>query len=391
MSTETTDNLLLPYILAAQAQKHVTHNEAIRALDALVQLSVLDRDLAAPPGAPVDGARYIVAASPTGAWAGHAGKIAAWQDGAWEIYSPREGWVAWIADEDILVAWSGTAWVTAGGGGGSPVALNPATGGLVGVNATADTTNRLAVKSNAVLLSHDDVSPGTGDMRAVLNKSATARTGSFLFQTGYSGRAEFGLAGDDDFRLKVSANGSAWTDALVAKSSNGQIGIGTSNPVATLTVGDSGSVGAKFSFRGNPSQALGELRTGSNNAFALSIYNDAYSTSQSIFSYFPRSTGTFEQGTDGALDLKFYTSGYLNTRLTIKADGKIGIGTASPSCQLHVAGPIRTASYTVAGQPSASGSGPGAMIYVTNPATGQPRPYWSNGSEWRDAAGALLA
>ena len=31
-------HLLLPYILAAQAQKHVTHNEALRILDGFVQL-----------------------------------------------------------------------------------------------------------------------------------------------------------------------------------------------------------------------------------------------------------------------------------------------------------------------------------------------------------------
>ena len=54
-------HLLLPFILAAQAQKHVTHNEAIRLLDAIVQLSVLDRDLTVPPASPVDGDRYIVA------------------------------------------------------------------------------------------------------------------------------------------------------------------------------------------------------------------------------------------------------------------------------------------------------------------------------------------
>ena len=64
---DTTPNLALPYILASQAQKHVTHNEAIRALDALVQISVKDRDLAAPPGAPAEGDRYIVAAAATGA------------------------------------------------------------------------------------------------------------------------------------------------------------------------------------------------------------------------------------------------------------------------------------------------------------------------------------
>ena len=54
---DETPNLGLPYIMAAQSQKHVTHNEAIRALDAVVQLSVLDRDLSAPPGSPVEGGR----------------------------------------------------------------------------------------------------------------------------------------------------------------------------------------------------------------------------------------------------------------------------------------------------------------------------------------------
>ncbi len=71
---DDTPNLGLPYIMAAQSQKHVTHNEAIRALDAMVQLAVLDRDLAAPPGSPAEGARYIVGGSPTGAWSGHAGR-----------------------------------------------------------------------------------------------------------------------------------------------------------------------------------------------------------------------------------------------------------------------------------------------------------------------------
>jgi len=50
--SDTTTQLVLPYILAAQAQKHVTHNEALRLLDGLVQLSVLDRDLTAPPVSP---------------------------------------------------------------------------------------------------------------------------------------------------------------------------------------------------------------------------------------------------------------------------------------------------------------------------------------------------
>src|SRR5262245_66559721 len=107
---ETTDNLGLPYIVAAQAQKHVTHNEALRALDALFHLSVLDKDLTVPPASPVAGDRYIVAAGAGGAWSGQAGKVAAWQDGAWAFHAPHEGWLAWVADEDRLYAWRPGGW-----------------------------------------------------------------------------------------------------------------------------------------------------------------------------------------------------------------------------------------------------------------------------------------
>ena len=87
-------NLALPYILAAQAQKHVTHNEAVRSLDALVHLTVLDRTRTAPPASPMDGDRHLVAASPTGAWADKATQIAAYQDGAlasWPSISRARG------------------------------------------------------------------------------------------------------------------------------------------------------------------------------------------------------------------------------------------------------------------------------------------------------------
>ena len=62
--SDTTTHLGLPYLLAAQAQKHVTHNEALRLLDAMVQLSVLDRTRTTPPASPADGNRHLVAAAP---------------------------------------------------------------------------------------------------------------------------------------------------------------------------------------------------------------------------------------------------------------------------------------------------------------------------------------
>src|SRR5438105_2070008 len=95
-------NLQLPYLDAAQAQKHVTVNEGLRKLDALVLLAVEDKDLTAPPGSPGDGARYIPKTIASGAWTGKEGYVAHRVDGAWEFYPPREGFLAYLRDEDLL-------------------------------------------------------------------------------------------------------------------------------------------------------------------------------------------------------------------------------------------------------------------------------------------------
>ncbi len=217
--SERTPNLQLPYILSNQAQKHVTHNEAIRNLDALVQMSLEDKDLATAPATPTDGARYIVATGATGAWAGHENMIASWQDGAWHFYIPEEGWVVWIKDEDIQMVYDGTQWqsLSSGGGGGS-ISLNPATGGLVGVNATADTTNRLSVTSPASLFNHDG-----DDHQLKINKNSLTDNASVLFQSSFSGRAEFGLTGDDDFHMKVSPDGTTFHEAIMIDKDNGAV------------------------------------------------------------------------------------------------------------------------------------------------------------------------
>lgn len=230
----TTTNLNLPYIQAGQAQKHVTHNEALRALDAIVHLSVVDRSLSAPPGSPVEGARYLVAASPTGSWSGHTGAIAAWQDGAWAFHTPRQGWTAWVADEAMLIAFNGSSWVDVGASASVP---------LLGINGTADTTNRLVVKSAASLF--DNV--GNGHQHKI-NKAVAADTASLLFQTGFSGRAEMGTTGDDKFHVKVSPDGTTWHDVLIIDTS-GQVGIGATplaSPQAGVLVERAGGILAAF-------------------------------------------------------------------------------------------------------------------------------------------------
>lgn len=111
-----TPNLVLPYIAAAQAQKHVTHNEAIRLLDGMVQLSVLSRTLTTPPGSPTDGSRYIVASGATGLWTGWDSNVAFWVDGAWLRLIPRQGWLAWSVPDGAYYSWTGSSWATVSSG-----------------------------------------------------------------------------------------------------------------------------------------------------------------------------------------------------------------------------------------------------------------------------------
>jgi hypothetical protein len=205
-----TANLALPFIAAAQAQKHVTHNEALLKLDALVQLAVLTRGFSAPPADPEEGARYLIAAPASGDWSGHENSIAACQDGAWNIFAPNPGWRLWIADEERLLVFTNGAWA----------ALDPdiTETSKLGISATADDYNRLVVSAPASLFTHSG-----GGHQLKINKAESVETASLLFQTNWSGRAEMGTAGDDRFRIKVSADGGSWREALTVDGTSGRV------------------------------------------------------------------------------------------------------------------------------------------------------------------------
>mgnify|MGYP000477664302 CR=1 FL=1 len=108
-------NLQLPYLMPAQAQKHVTVNESLRRMDALVQMRVQSRATTAQPGSPADGELWILPDGKSGAdWDGFtAGRIAYYRDGAWEEVTPRAGWFAFVMDEALLCVFGGVDWTSA--------------------------------------------------------------------------------------------------------------------------------------------------------------------------------------------------------------------------------------------------------------------------------------
>jgi hypothetical protein len=216
-----TIHLGLPFIEGSQAQKHVTHNEALRILDDVVQIGVLDADRTAPPAAPAEGDRHIVAGGATGAWAGHVNAVAVREDGAWRFFTPKPGWCAWSAADGALLVYDGAAWSGVASGGGGTFSGSVA---QLGINDTAAAPNLLTVRSDAALF--NAIAPaagGSGDMRLQISKAGAAGTASVVFSNANSGRAEFGLVGSDVFKLKVSSDGTAFVESLMIDQASGNV------------------------------------------------------------------------------------------------------------------------------------------------------------------------
>lgn len=118
----TTPQLSIPELEAAQSQPEVIVNKALRMLEAALQLTVIDKDLATPPTAAAATARYLVPpAGATGAWLNQGNKVAFLLGSVWAFLTPQEGWKAWVQDEDTFYIYDGSAWVIyeAGSGDGS--------------------------------------------------------------------------------------------------------------------------------------------------------------------------------------------------------------------------------------------------------------------------------
>lgn len=90
---DTTPRAALPYLVQSQAQKEVTHNEALNILDAMVQTAV--EAVTATPPTGVEGKLYVVGTGPTGAWSGKANYLTQYINRTWVFYSPFEGMRVW--------------------------------------------------------------------------------------------------------------------------------------------------------------------------------------------------------------------------------------------------------------------------------------------------------
>lgn len=219
MSDNASARLGLSYLAAGQLQKHVTLNETLTRLDALVQSAVVSRSTTAQPTSPTDGTLYILPVSPTGAiWASRSpGEMMRFEGGGWSVVTVSDGTVVWVEDEGLLIVRDDGGWFAVGYRLGAVQGVS-----RLGVNTTADATNPFAARVNKALWTAINAGDGgDGDLRLTLNKEGASDVLSLLFQSAYSGRAELGLIGGDDLTIKVSADGSIWRSAMAIDRTSG--------------------------------------------------------------------------------------------------------------------------------------------------------------------------
>jgi hypothetical protein len=150
----STNQLELPLLQPAQAQKHITVNEALGRLDGLVQLTLVSRSLATPPVAVTDGVCYGVPIGAVNDWSGQDGKVAIGANGGWDFVTPKRGWRAQILDEGMPAIHDGTLWRE------GMLTLSPFNAGLSVevaeldhvVSASTVSTTATIIPSNAVVI-----------------------------------------------------------------------------------------------------------------------------------------------------------------------------------------------------------------------------------------------
>ncbi|WP_292051288.1 MULTISPECIES: DUF2793 domain-containing protein, partial [unclassified Brevundimonas] len=102
--TDVSARLGLPYVAAGQLQKHVTVNEAMTRLDALVQSVAQSRTRSSPPGVVEEGAMFIVGPDPFDGWSGYAhGDLLRADIGGWVRIDPAEGMRLTVLEEGAVV------------------------------------------------------------------------------------------------------------------------------------------------------------------------------------------------------------------------------------------------------------------------------------------------
>lgn len=270
----TTTNLGITLVEQSQAQKEVTINQAFSVLDTFVGKTVVDKDLATPPTSPAPSALYIVATSPTGAWAGKAMHLA-YYDQVWRFIAPVSGMLMWVQDESLDYRFNGTAWVAVSGSAGGAITgpMTSTSTALVRWNSTTGA----AVQNSGILV----------DASNNVTGAASIASGAVTVTSAAPSAFAVGAAGVTNPAFAVDASTASSATGLLVKSAAAAAGLAVSvqssganenltlnaKGAGTIAIGNVSSGAITLSRATSISGAL--TQTGGNSAFSAATSSTA--------------------------------------------------------------------------------------------------------------------
>lgn len=381
-----TTNFSIPELAAAQSQKHVTVNEALRVVDTAMNLNVIRADFTAPPGSPSEGDKYIPFATASGAWTGKENQVAAYINATWVFFAPVEGWRAYNQTTNELLIFDGTSWVafvpSFGNGSASAPAYSFPTDADTGMYRNA--ANQLGFATGGaqrLRLTNTQITTSTGDLllnnagsnsTITINKNSAANDASFQLQSGFTTTALVGALGNNDFTIKV---GTSFTTALVIDNVTGGVEIQQG-----LVVADDTSLYHEANILDTEFPAQASLPDGISHS---TVTNANYPAFGGVLTVNHAANRCFQFHVDGQSGSFWIRANHVSNpdsqndwtnwyKIWSELDQGSGSGLEAD----------KVTSYTVAGLPSSSSRGAGALVFVTNE-SGGPVLAFSDGTNWR--------
>lgn len=122
----------LPLLAVSQAQKEITHNEALILIDALLHTAVEASAMAPPAVTDNDiGKCWLVGSGATGVWANKSGQIAIWIGGDWRYLVAHDGMRLWDRSNGQDSIYTDGIWHS------GPIITNPSGGAVIDSEARA--------------------------------------------------------------------------------------------------------------------------------------------------------------------------------------------------------------------------------------------------------------
>lgn len=373
----------MPYIAPSQAQKEVSHNEALNRLDMVVQAVVADRTRTEAPVSPAPGDCHLVHDGATGAWSGQGGKLACWYGTAWVFIPPWPGFEVFDRAEGRCLLYDGSGWGPAAAGSGTEIShvtglqaaldgcqpLHPVLTALAALSAGGGQLLRATGPHTFDLLSLSAFMAGllgSASASALISSiGAVSKAGDLALGDVVFGLTEKqSITGIGTPRVQVSGGNMATASLLLAKygsNSNRPNIIGYRSAGSGPSVFGAVTSGSTLGIESWVDGGAGPVR-------GAGIYPTVSGTATAA--YVPTHIAFFN--TDGA--------GAYGERFRVKADGGLQAGAALAdilSAERHFVARI----YTRATLPTPSATNLG-QARVSNPQAGKTALVYCNGSAW---------